>query len=145
LPTPHAATTKRRGRRTREFVVGSHDVSNTLSLAVVGMAPGDCTQLTLLPRTTDGPERRGLVRQVSRGRFPQELALRVGMRLTAVHPTSGRRRLVAVVTITSDAVFVDGHQSRKGKAIALEVVLLALSAPRTSDHDAPPPELGGEG
>src|SRR5688572_13604507 len=94
-----ASTNKDRAAKTCEFTVGSREVFPRLSSAVVGMAPGERKDLKLQPRDAYGKVKRQLIRQIPRARFPKEIELQVGKRLTAIEAGSGRRRRVRVVKI----------------------------------------------
>src|ERR1043165_7383292 len=96
LPQRAAARGVSHGQKTLEFIVGSNDVLPSLSVGVVGMAPGDRKQLTPQPQEAYGAVKRKLIRQIPRERFPQHIALKVGKRLTAFVASSGRRERVRV-------------------------------------------------
>src|SRR4051812_43549259 len=86
---PGVLANKSRLPKMCEFIVGSKEVFPSLSLGVVGMAPGDWKQLTLQPQQAYGAVKPKLIRQIPRKRFPQHLALQVGKRLTAFVASSG--------------------------------------------------------
>lgn len=142
---PAAATERRKKPKTLVFLVGSRDVFPTLSQGVVGMAPGDRKQLSLPPADAYGAVQSKLIVKIPRARFPQELVLEVGKRLSAVQGLARRRRRVTVVEITADYVIVDGNHPLAGKVIELEVQLMAVNSsgngkPRKKDGKV----IGGE-
>jgi FKBP-type peptidyl-prolyl cis-trans isomerase 2 len=144
LPEPGAAANKARAHKTCEFIVGSRQVFRTLSLGVVGMAPGDRKQLTLQPREAYGAVQPKLIRQIPRARFPQHIALRVGKRLTAFEAASGRRRRVRIVKINPDSVLVDGNHPLAGKVVELEVCLVSIDSSPNTNRTKPQFDIGGE-
>src|SRR5437763_14485589 len=97
LPQRAAAPGISYRQKTLEFTVGSPDVLPALSLGVVGMAAGDRRRFTLQPHEAYGKRKRELVRTIPRARFPKQLVLNVGKRLTAVRGIAHRRRRVTVV------------------------------------------------
>lgn len=138
------ASDKPQGKKTCEFTVGSRDVFPSLSLGVVGMAPGERKQFTLQPQEAYGRIHPKLVRQVPRQRFPQHLDLQVGKRLTATRGFAGRRRRVTVVEIRPDSVIVDGNHPLAGQVIELEVCLISLDASSDANPNNPQFDMGGE-
>ncbi len=136
--SPGAATNRQPGRKTCEFTVGSSEVFSTLSLGVVGMAPGDRKQLTLQPLEAYGAVRPKLIRHVPRARFPEHLVLHVGKRLAAVQGIAGRRRRVTVVEIGPETVTVDGNHPLAGRVIELEVKLIAIDSSANGNGSTPP-------
>jgi peptidylprolyl isomerase len=145
LPQRAAARGVSHGQKTLEFTVGSREVFPTLSFGVIGMAPGERKQFTLQPHEAYGKIKRKLVRKIPRTRFPQQLVLRVGKRLTAVRGIAGRRRRVTVVEIRPDSVIVDGNHPLAGKVVELEVSLLSLDSSSNSNQQKPQFDLGGQG
>lgn len=130
--------------KTCEFIVGGSEVFASLSMGVVGMAPGDRKRLTLQPAEAYGDVQAKLIRLIPRARFPQGLKLQVGKRLTAVHGVAGRRRRVTVVEITPDAVVVDGNHPLAGKFVVVEVNLLSLDSSADANVSKPQFDIGGE-
>jgi len=142
---PDAGSDRRKKPKTLVFLVGSRDVFPTLSHGVVGMAPGERKQLSLPPVEAYGAVQSKLIVKIPRARFPQDLVLEVGKRLSAVQGLARRRRRVTVVEINSDSVIVDANHPLAGKFIELEVQLMAVNSsgngkPRKKDRKV----IGGE-
>ena len=133
-----------RKSKTCEFIVGGKEVFASLSLGVVGMAPGDRKRLTLQPAEAYGDVQPKLLRQIPRSRFPKHLKLQVGKRLTAVQGLAGRRRRVTVVKINRDSVVVDGNHPLAGKVVILEVNLLTVDSSADANRRKPQFDVGGE-
>jgi len=127
-----------------EFIVGGHTVVRGLSLGVVGMTQGDQKRLQLDPEQAYGPAQERLVREIPRVRFPRNLALHVGSRLTALVKSTGRRRMVRVVEIKPDAVVVDGNHWLAGQAITLDVTLISVDSSADANRSKPQFDMGGE-
>ena len=139
-----ATTNKERATKTCEFTVGSREVFRSLSLGVVGMAPGDRKDLKLQPREAYGKVKRKLIRQVPRDRFPKHIQLRVGKRLTAIEAGSGRRRRVRVVKINPNSVMLDGNHPLAGKVVELEICLISIDSSSDANRSKPQFDMGGE-
>jgi FKBP-type peptidyl-prolyl cis-trans isomerase 2 len=142
IPEHSAAPPKRPSRKSCEFTVGGSEVFPTLSTGVVGMAPGDQRQFTLQPLEAYGEVQPKLIRKIPRARFPQQLNLTVGKRLTAVHGVAGRRR-VTVIEVLTDTVIVDGNHPLAGKVIELVVSLISVDTSPTANPTQPQLDLGG--
>ncbi len=115
-------------REVLEFTVGGKDVIPGVSFGVLGMAEGEQKRMTLQPKDAYGTVHRKLIKEVSRQRFPSNLALHIGQRLTATGVTSGRQRRVEVVEVKSDTVVVDGNHPLAGEVLEVEIQLLSLDA-----------------
>ena len=144
VPTNGAGTDKPRAPRTLEFTVGSAKLLASVSLGVVGMAPGDRKRLSLQPNEAYGVLQPGLVQEIPRQRFPKHLVLRVGKKLTATERVSRRRRRVRVVEIRPGAVVVDGNHPLAGQVIELEIGLITLDSSSNANKSMPQFDVGGE-
>ena len=115
-------------REVLEFTVGSTEVMPGISFGVLGMAEGEQKRLTLQPQDAYGAVQRKLIKEVSRQRFPSNLNLHAGKRLTATGVISGRKRFVEVVEVKSETVVVDGNHPLAGEVLEVEIQLLSLDA-----------------
>ncbi len=116
-----------RKRQVLEFVVGSKEVMPGISIGVLGMAEGEEKRLTLQPKDAYGVVLRKLIKEVPRQRFPSNLDLHVGKRLTATGVVSGRKRRVQVVEVKPNSVVVDGNHPLAGEILEVEIQLLSLA------------------
>jgi len=123
-----AGTGRSHKRKVLEFVVGSKDVIPGISFGVLGMAEGDQKRMTLQPKDAYGKVHRKLIKEVPRQRFPSNLDLHVGQRLTATGVTSRRQRQVEVVEVKSESVVVDGNHPLAGEVLEVEIQLLSLDS-----------------
>jgi len=144
LPERVAAAGKPNHQKTVEFTVGSPKVFPSLSLGVVGMAPGERRQLSLQPREAYGKVQSRLVRRVARKRIPKHVELFVGKQLTATNGIAGRRRRVRVIEIQPDWVLVDGNHPLAGEVVELEVILISLDSSADANRSKPQFDMGGE-
>ena len=106
------------GREPLEFTLGSGQVIPGFDNAVAGMAVGDTKTVTMGPDDAYGTSDPDLVQVVERGRIPPDIALEVGMLLSA-----GGQRL-QVTAFDDESVTLDANHPLAGKALtfALELV-----------------------
>lgn len=114
--------------RTAEFTVGTRDIIAALSTGVVGMLQGEQKRFTLQPNEAYGPIRPKLIREIPRQRFPKQLTLRIGQRLTATQGGAGPRRRITVTEIKPDSVVVDGNHPLAGKVVQIDVLLITVDS-----------------
>ena len=118
-----------RGRAPVEVVVGvAHPRLPGLGLALVGLAPGGRTTLSLPAERAYGLPDPTRVRRLARTRFPASPAPAAGQRLR-IKDRRGRPRLVRVVEVGDRVVVVDTNHPWAGQALELEVELLTIGAP----------------
>jgi len=110
-----------------EFTVGGREVIAGISCGVVGMQLGEVRQLSIPVKQAHGAVRRALIRTVPRQRFPDDVELYVGKRLMSTSKT-GRRRAIRVIGISAETIVVDANHPLAGKALDVEVQLLALDS-----------------
>ena len=135
---------KPRKRRTCEFTIGGSEVFATLSMGIIGMAPGERKSLTLQPAEAYGEVQPRLIRPIPRERFPKHLELHVGKRLTAIAGIAGRRRRVTVVEIGEEHVLIDANHPLAGQIVVLEVNLLAVDSSAKAKRSKPQVDVGGK-
>ena len=128
-----------------EFIVGSQTIMRGLSLGVVGMTQGDHKRLKLQPQEAYGPVQERLIREIPRERFPPNLTLQVGKRLTARLRSTGCRHAVRVVEIKPDSVIVNGNHPLAGKIVTLDIQLISVDSSADANRSKPQFDSGGEG
>lgn len=118
-----------RGQAPLELTVGiDHSRLPGLGLALVGLAPGEGTTLTVPPERAYGLASPTRIRRWSRQRFSQHAALQPGQ-LVRFTDGRGRRRFVRILDVNDKAVLVDANHRWAGQALRLEVELLAIHGP----------------
>ena len=145
VPHPGAMPAQPPVPKVLEFTVGGDKVMPGLSFGIAGMNQGDQKRFTLQPVDAYGDVQGSLIREIPRERFPKDLALHVGKKLTALRGRAGRRRRVTVVEIKPDSVVVDGNHPLAGKVIELEVCLLTLDSSSNANKQKPQFDVGGAG
>ncbi len=118
-----------RGREPLEVTVGvDHPRLPGLGTALVGLAPGEGTALTVPPERGHGLSDPTRVRRWRRERFPEQAALEPGKRACCTDGR-GRRRRVRVVEVSGKVVVVDTNRRWAGQTLEVEVKLVAIQAP----------------
>ncbi len=133
VPKSGATPSKPPAQKVLEFTVGSCDIIPSVSLGVVGMAPGDRKRFAFLPQDADGRVPTGLTAQKPRQRSPKHLDLRVDKRRTAVNAASSRLRRLKVVETKPDLVVAE-----------LEITLVSLDSSSNANKRKPQFDMGGE-
>lgn len=112
-----------------------------LGTALVGLAMGQATTLTVPPELAYGLPDATRIRRWSRKRFPKEATLRVGKHLRFMDER-GRRRQVRILEIQSNVVVVDTNHRGAGQTMELKVILLGFL--KRDAKDDPWQDDGGE-
>jgi peptidylprolyl isomerase len=112
-----------------ELTVGvNHPRLPGLGLALVGLAPGTSTTVSVTSELAYGPSDPTRVHRWARTRFPNDLPLRVG-KWVRIANREGRRRLVRILEVRGQMVVVDTNHPWAGQALKLEVELVGIQAP----------------
>jgi len=123
------SVTSSRGHAPLKLTVGiDHPRLPGLGLALVGLAPGTRTALTVPPEEAYGLSDPTRVHRWSRKRFPKHAKLRTG-KLVRFMDDQGRRRLVRILQVSDKVVVVDANHRWAGQALELEVELIAIQGP----------------
>lgn len=115
-----------RARAPLELTVGiDHPRLPGLGTALVGLAPGTTTTISVPAELAYGTPDPTRVRRWARKRFPQDQPLPVGKWLR-VSTLQGRRRLVRILEVRGQTVVVDTNHRWAGQTLELEVELLGI-------------------
>ena len=118
-----------RHRAPLELTVGiDHPRLPGLGLALVGLAPGTSTTVSMPPGRAYGPHDPARVDRWARTRFPHDQPLPVGQRVRVLN-RGGRRRLIRILEVRDTTVVVDTNHRWAGQAMELEVELIGIQAP----------------
>lgn len=118
-----------RRRPPLELTVGvAHPRLPGLGLALVGLAPGSSTTVSVAPEQAYGPTAPDRVRQLARSRLPGDQPLRTGQ-WVPVELRTGRRRFVRVLEVRGQVVVVDTNRRGAGQTLQMEVQLLSIQPP----------------
>jgi peptidylprolyl isomerase len=109
-----------------------------LGTALVGLAMGQATTLTVPPELAYGLSDAARIRRWSRERFPKETTLCVG-KFQRFMDKRGRRRQVRILEVQSNVVVVDTNHRGAGQTVELKVVLLDFLEPLPCREEGPSP------
>lgn len=123
-----SVVTSRKGAPIEVTVGVDHPRLPGLGLALVGVAPGTTTSLSVPTHLAYGPADPALVRRWSRKRFPADATLPVG-KWVRMRTKSGRSRPVRIISIRGEMVLVDTNHRWAGQSMQLEIDLVSIEAP----------------
>jgi FKBP-type peptidyl-prolyl cis-trans isomerase 2 len=99
-----------------------------LGLALVGLAPGTSTTVSVPPGRAYGPPDPARVHRWARTRFPKDQPLAAGKRVRVLN-RQGQPRSVRILEVRGQTVVVDTNHRWAGQAMELEVELVGIRAP----------------
>lgn len=111
-------------RKPYELTLGQGDFFPDVEKELSGMSPGDKRQIKLSEEQAFGPHHEQLVLNVEKASLPKDLEPELGMRLGADTP-DGKTVTVVVTSIDGDKVTLDANHPMAGKALNLDVELVA--------------------
>jgi peptidylprolyl isomerase len=120
--------TSSRGQAPLELTVGRrHPRLPGLGLALVGLAAGASTNVTVPAERAYRPRNPNRVRRLDRRCFRPDRALAVGQSVRILG--RGGRHWVRIVAVSDQEVVVDTNHPKAGQAMELAVALIAVQAP----------------
>ncbi|HYT90382.1 MAG TPA: FKBP-type peptidyl-prolyl cis-trans isomerase [Gemmataceae bacterium] len=120
------SATSSRDRAPLELTVGvDHPRLPGLGLALVGLAPGASTKVSVPVDKGYGPADPSRIRRCARSRFPKDQSLAVGQWVRLVD-RQGRPHAVRVVKVHAETVVVDTNRRGAGQSVELEVKLIGI-------------------
>jgi len=106
------------GREPIEFQVGNQQVIEGFESAVMGLAKGDKTTVTIPSDKAYGELRTELIQQVPRNQVPENVE--VGVQLQGVNP-QGQPFVVTVTEVNESSVTIDGNHPLSGKTLIFDI------------------------
>lgn len=117
-----------RDREPLEVTVGiDHPRLPGLGLALVGLAPGTNTTVSVPPERAYGPSDPARVHRLALARFPKDKPLPIG-KWVRIPNSKGQSRLVRILEVKGKMVVVDTNHRFAGQALNLEVELISIQA-----------------
>jgi peptidylprolyl isomerase len=133
-----------RDRLPLEVTVGvDHPRLPGLGQALVGLAPGTSTTVSVPSERAYGAVDPARVRRLARTRFPTDRPLTVGKWMSYLSK-GGRWRRVRILEVGDRTVLVDTNHRRAGQALELEVELIAIQARASGSAFEDTPEHGAQ-
>jgi FKBP-type peptidyl-prolyl cis-trans isomerase 2 len=108
-----------------------------LGLALVGLAAGASTTLSVPSESAYGPPDPARVHRLARTRFEQDQTLAAGERVRVLN-RRGQARWARILEVRDKGVVVDTNHRWAGQTMQLEVELISIQAPKVDlDGRAP--------
>jgi len=109
-----------------EFTLGNHEVIPGFEDAALGMTVGDTKTVSIEPKDAYGDYNEGLVVDMPREYFPEEISPEVGMRLIIVD-NNGEELPVVVSDIHDESVRLDANHPLAGKKLIFDIELVDIN------------------
>jgi len=123
-----------RARGPLEMTVGvDHPRLPGLGLALVGLAEGNSTTVSVTAEHAYGLSDPARVRHWPRTRFPKEQSLPIGQWVKGPS-RQGRSRQVRVLEVRGEVVVVDTNHRRAGQSLEMKVKLIRIHARETGSN-----------
>ncbi len=113
------------GREPLEFEVGSGMVIKGFDDGVTGMVVGEKKTITIPVENAYGAKNEGMLIDMPKDRFPEDMELEVGMPLVMSDP-NGQQFQVVVAEIKEDSVTLDGNHPLAGKDLVFDLELVSI-------------------
>lgn len=108
-----------------EFTLGNHEVIAGFEDAALGMTIGDTKTVSIEPKDAYGDYNDGLVVDMPREYFPEEISPEIGMRLIIVD-NNGEELPVVVSDIHDESVRLDANHPLAGKKLIFDIELVEI-------------------
>ena len=108
------------------FTIGKNQVIKGFEDVIAGMKVGDKVNVTIEPEDGYGPKRDELINDIDRSRFPENMELKVGNKLSAKHEGIKSRIEMVIIEVTDDKVTLDANHPLAGKNIVFDIELLEV-------------------
>ena len=111
-----------KGREPLEFTLGEGKIIPGFEKAVVGMEVDEEKTVKIPPKDGYGEYIEGLVAEVEKERFPENLSLEVGRQLV-IPQENGSQLIVTITKITDSKVTIDANHPLAGKTLIFDIKL----------------------
>ncbi len=102
-----------------EFITGTGHIIPGLEKAIIGMATGESTTITVQPDEGYGPVNEELFQEIPKDQFPDTEDIQPGMTFQAQGPQGPI--MVSVTAVTDDIVSVDMNHPLAGKELTFDI------------------------
>lgn len=115
-----------REREPLEFTLGNGQLIPGFEKAVLGMAEGDTTEVSIESDNAYGERRDDLELEVSKTDLPEEIDPEVGMQLQ-MQQEEGRAIPVQITNVEEEIVTLDANHPLAGKDLNFEIELVEIN------------------
>jgi len=112
-------------REPLEFKLGENQIIRGFENAVIGMAPGEKSTVTIPAEKAFGPHRNEMVIEMNKEDFPADLDPKVGQKLN-LHQNDDQTIVVTVTEVTENAVTLDANHALAGKDLTFDIELVEI-------------------
>jgi peptidylprolyl isomerase len=105
--------------------IGQRRVIEGFEAALLDLAAGESTRVTIPPEKAYGPYREEMVTDVDRSKFPESLELRKGQHLQLKNP-QGVMTMVRVKKLEGEKVTLDANHPLAGKTLTFDIEVMEI-------------------
>ena len=111
-----------KGKELLEFTLGEGKIIPGFEKAVIGMEVDEEKTVKIPPEDGYGEYIEGLVAEVEKERFPENLSLEVGRQLV-IPQENGNQLIVTITKVTDSKVTIDANHPLAGKTLIFDIKL----------------------
>ena len=111
-----------KGKELLEFTLGEGKIIPGFEKAVIGMEVNEEKTVKIPPKDGYGEYIEGLVAEVEKERFPENLSLEVGRQLV-IPQENGNQLIVTITKVTDSKVTIDANHPLAGKTLIFDIKL----------------------
>ena len=111
-----------KGKELLEFTLGEGKIIPGFEKAVIGMEVDEEKTVKIPPKDGYGEYIEGLVAEVEKERFPENLSLEVGRQLV-IPQENGGQLIVTITKVTDSKVTLDANHPLAGKTLVFDIKL----------------------
>lgn len=108
------------------FTVGDPNVIQGMADAVCGLTEGDKKEFSIEPAQAYGEHEPGLVREIPRNLFDEDMEFKIGDQLEAIHK-NGQAIPFIVMEVKPQTIIADFNHMLAGKTLYFEVEILDIT------------------
>ena len=114
-----------KGKDPLEFTIGSGTLLPKFENAVVGLAPGETTNIKIPAAEGYGLRRDDLVIKIEKAKLPPTIKPEIGMKLQ-MRTAQGEPMILNVVELLEDAIVVDANHELAGMDLNFDIELVEI-------------------
>ena len=116
-----------RGKKTKNYEVGSGSLLPGLEEALIGLKKGDRKKVKVPPEKGFGKRRKDLIEEVPKSIFKKGTKLSKGM-LVELGSQDGSRSLASIRSVKKNSLLVDLNHPYAGQTFSFDVEIVSVSA-----------------
>ena len=108
-----------------EFKLGENQIIRGFENAVIGMAPGEKSTVTIPAEEAFGPHRNEMVIEMNKEDFPADLDPEVGQKFN-LQQNDDQTIIVTMTEVTENTVTLDANHALAGKDLTFDIELVEI-------------------